>query len=81
MEEFQRHLNGFGYLLFSESELTSAALPKEQLEDKRQSLSARLKNVLFVEWKQRGSEDDFDTFYRKKMEGAITAVKSRLDPL
>jgi hypothetical protein len=44
------------------------------------SPSARLKAVLFVFWKQEGEpQNDFETFYRIKMESIIDAVKAKLE--
>jgi len=43
------------------------------------SPSKRLKNVLFVLWKQNGSNRDFDDYYKKQIEKFIEAVKDKLD--
>ena len=40
--------------------------------------SQRLRGVLFVFWKQAGGTEDFEDFYRCKMESFIDDVKSRL---
>ncbi len=41
--------------------------------------SQRLRAVLFVLWKQLGSRDDFEDYYRTQMERFIEIVKSNLD--
>lgn len=40
--------------------------------------SQRLRNTLFVLWKQVNSKDEFETFYNNNMEKFIDAVKERL---
>lgn len=41
------------------------------------SYSTRMRAVLFVWWQQLGSQGDFETFYRNKMEGIITQIKNK----
>jgi hypothetical protein len=41
--------------------------------------SQRLRNTLFVLWKQTGEKGDFETFYNSNMEKFIDLVKSKLD--
>jgi len=44
------------------------------------SSSSRLRAVLFVLWKQRGEpENDFEIFYKLKMEIFIDIVKGKLE--
>jgi hypothetical protein len=44
------------------------------------SPSNRLRSVLFLLWKQTGEpQNDFDTYYRIKMEGIIDAIKVLLE--
>lgn len=42
--------------------------------------SQRLRNCLFVAFRQSGARGEFDDFYRKKMEVFINDVKSNLQP-
>ena len=38
-----------------------------------------MRAVMFVWWKQLGSNGDFEQFYRTKMEKMIEIVKGKLD--
>lgn len=51
---------------------------KEKIDDGR-SPSSRLRAVLFVWWEQLGRQDDFELFYRSKMETLIEGVKNKLE--
>ena len=79
-----QELNGtFGFLLFKENDIQPDDIPKENAEFEGKTSSERLKDVLFVWFKKLEKEgkvdEDFNTFRRKKMEGFIEAVKSKLD--
>lgn len=76
------------YLMIKESEIEGV---EEELLDNveadlsdfgaNKSLSQRLRNVMFVEWKQNPMGfADFKAFYKYKMERAIESVKNKLDP-
>lgn len=54
--------NSFGYLLFSSQQLEEEDIPKEKLDDQRATSSQRLRNTLFVLWKQQGGEGDFEAY-------------------
>lgn len=41
----------------------------------------RLRNTLFVLWKQRNQPGHFDDWYRKQMEIILDWIKSKLDPV
>lgn len=41
--------------------------------------SQRLRNTLYVWWSQQNTSDDFDTFYKNKMETIIESVKRKLE--
>jgi hypothetical protein len=41
--------------------------------------SRRLHSILFLIFKQRGSEGDFDSFYKREMEKLIEHYKAKLD--
>lgn len=76
----QKHLNLFGWLMFAEENLEAVNIPKEEIhEDENKSPSKRLRATLFVLWKQCGSEGDFESFYKKKMEIFIDTVKTKLE--
>jgi hypothetical protein len=69
----------YGYLLFSPNEISEKDIPTEQAEDKNKTPSKRLRSALFVLYKQTGTKQDFDLWYRDKMEKIINNVKSKLD--
>lgn len=51
---------------------------KERVDDGK-SPSQRLRAVMFVWWEQLGKPEDFEVFYRMKMEDLINFVKRKLD--
>ncbi len=52
---------------------------KEKIDDGK-TPSQRLRAAMFIWWEQMGKpNDDFEIFYRMKMEKIIETVKSRLD--
>lgn len=69
----------FGYLLWSPNEFSDSDIPTSPAEVGQKTPSQRLRNHLFVYWKQLGETGDFETFYRGKMEEIIGWVKKRLD--
>ena len=74
-DQFQQ----YGNLLFSPNEIDYSDIPKEQAEDKSKTPSKRLRNVLYVLWKQTSKEKDFELYYRIRMEKIIDYVKVKLD--
>lgn len=42
--------------------------------------SQRLHSITFVEWKQRGSNGNFDSYYKARIEGFINEIKDGLEP-
>ncbi len=76
----KEHLNEFGWIIFSENQIKSEDIPKEDAAgDDEKSPSKRLKACLFVFWKQKGEVGDFNEFYRKNMETFIEVVKAKLE--
>ena len=69
----------FGYVLFKENQFKEEDIPQGDATDESKSPSQRLRAVLFVLWKQQGSKNEFETFYRQQMEKAIDRVKKVLD--
>lgn len=41
----------------------------------------RIRSVLFVLWKQQGSQSDFETFYKTQTERYIERIKDELEPI
>ena len=52
--------------------------PLKAREDIKQSSSQRLRGVLYVLWKQKGEQGEFENYYHSKMEKFISAVKDNL---
>jgi hypothetical protein len=50
---------------------------KKDIESKSQS--QRIRNILFLLWKQEGEPDTFDIFYYHKTEKYIEMLKSKLE--
>lgn len=77
-------LNESGVLFFKNNgELTSDELKElgnVEIENEGKTKSQRLRNVLFVHWKQQQFEGDFNAFYANEMEKIIEHYKSKLSP-
>lgn len=71
-----------GWICISPNE-TDLEVPKEKAEVKTKSASERLRNVLFVLWKQETAAGrvigTFETFRGDQMEKIIQQVKDRLN--
>ena len=77
-------LNGaMGVLHFSDrGELTQSEIDEIEnidFEVEGKTKSQRLRNVLYVLWKQEGQKGDFKDFYSAKMEKLIIKIKDRLE--
>ena len=74
-------LQAFGWLAFRENEIDVLDMPKEEAEEGDRKPSVRLKNTLFVLSQQEGiPKEEFNKYYREKMEALITWVKKKLEP-
>ena len=70
----------FGWFGFKEDKSFDLKdLPKEPSDYETKKPSQRLRDVLFVLYKQEKIEEDFDIYYRKQMNKVIETVKSKLD--
>ena len=67
-----------GHLLFAPNAFESKDIPKEPASDCKKP-SARLRDVLYVLYKQTCDGDDFEPFYRARIEKIIDMVKAKLD--
>ena len=67
-----------GWLLFSPNEFNVEDIPAEPASDGK-TPSKRLRDVLFILWKQEGEEGDFETFYRTRVNAIVEKIKGRLD--
>lgn len=77
--EFKRNLNAFGYLLFQENSISEKDIPTENAEEDGISPAKRLRNVLFVYFKDKKITTDFETWYKQQMEKFIDSVKQKLE--
>jgi len=74
--EFQ---NTFGNLLFSANEIQEKDIPSfKPVEKHDKTPSKRLRNVLYRVHEQTDTMEDFDTFYKRKMEQIIEHFKGKL---
>lgn len=70
----------FGHFLFKENDFQQEDIPTEDIEDKSKSPAKRLRAVLFILHIQSGGKkEEFEPFYRERMERLITQIKTRLD--
>ena len=67
-----------GWLLFSPNEFTPEDIPNEPASDGKKP-SKRLRDVLFILWKQEGEGGDFETFYRARVNAIVEKIKGRLE--
>lgn len=75
----KQHLNKFGWWVFKETEIQDEDIPSQDLEEDGISASERLRRVMFVYWKQKVNDGDFDSWRRKTMEKFIDKFKSKLN--
>lgn len=74
------NFQGEGWLVFSPNDLVAADIPKDNAEPGTESQSTRLRDVIFILWKQTGSKGDFESFYRTYLEKLIEYTKTKLEP-
>lgn len=75
------NFQGEGWLVFKpNSDISLAEIPQDQAEPGTKSQSKRLRDVIFILWKQKGGKGDFETFYRVYLEKLIEYTKSKLEP-
>ena len=75
--------NDSGWFMFKSapiefSEVEELEVPDIPKEDDQKSPSQRLRNALFVLWKQEGQMGSFDVYYASRMERLINQIKERL---
>jgi hypothetical protein len=63
--ELKREHNAFGWLVFGPQE---QELPTEKIEEEGLSPSERLRSRIFVFWKKKIGEGDFDTWRKQQLE-------------
>jgi len=86
MSKLLEHLHQYSHMMIKGSEIEAmdiSALNQVDTDEtefaKGKSKSERLRSVLFLWAKQLGKDEDFETFYKNKMEHLITYIKEKLD--
>lgn len=75
------NFQGEGWLLFKPNgNITQAEVPEGDANSGIKSQSQRLRDVVFILWKQKGEKGDFESFYRVYLEKLIEYTKSKLEP-
>ena len=74
------NFQGEGWLVYKPNEINLAEIPEEAAESGVKSPGQRLRDIIYVYWKQRGGTGDFEAFYRTQFELLIDFVKSKLEP-
>ncbi len=78
----KKNQGAFGWFAFQPNEDQDVDFGDESAEDFNKSPSQRLRNVLYILWKQKvaddGLEEPFKIFYDKSMERLIELIKLKL---
>jgi len=75
----QEYYQKFGWLLFQHNEFQDSDIPKVKAEKQSKTPGQRLRDVIFVYFKQINNNEDFETFYRNQMDKIIDFMKKKLD--
>ena len=76
----KENLNEYGYLLFKPNEFKVDDIPTEDVEDKNKTPSKRQRALIYLIWQRNGMPDNnFDGYYRMRMEQNIDKLKKELD--
>lgn len=77
------YYQNFGWLLFSPEPLSEKDIPEQEIDpyDRKasKSPSQRLRAVLYLLWKQSGSQGDSEDHYRKELEKIISHYQNKLE--
>lgn len=70
-----------GWLLFAAQELSEGDIPDEKPDSMtgQKTEAQRLRSVLFVYWKQKGEQGNFEDFYRTQMSRIVEQIKDKLE--
>lgn len=72
----------FGYLLFKPNdEISESEVPADNAEYEGKSPSVRLRDILYAYFKKARLEGDFESFYRRQIEGICDKWKELLSKL
>lgn len=69
------------WTVIAPTEMSEIAVPNERPDTAlgTKSPSQRLRGVIYILWQQTNSGQDFESFYRTKLEAIIDQIKSRLE--
>lgn len=70
--------NSTGWMGFKADEYQDDDLPKNDTTAGK-TPAQRLRNTIFVLWRQLGEHGDFDNFYKQMMETLINEIKAKLE--
>lgn len=74
----------FGYLLFAPHLIRDVSLPAlpdvAPTPPGKKTQSQRLRNSFYRLWESRGISDDFEDYYKKRMEHLILWVQTQIEP-
>lgn len=74
------NFQGEGWLVYkANDDIKADEIPTGNAEPGTKTSSQRLRDVIFILYKQRGSKVDYETFYRTTMEQIIEFVKGKLE--
>lgn len=68
-----------GWFLFKENEFSDGDIPELDVADENKTPSQRLRSVLYIYWQQKKITEEFNVWYRKKMEEIILYFKDKLN--
>lgn len=75
------NFQGEGWLVFKPNgDIAMEEIPEGKADAGTKSQSQRLRDVIFIMYKQRGGKEDFESFYRTYLEKLIEFTKSKLEP-
>lgn len=74
------NFQGEGWLVFKPNQINATEIPDTDADSGQKSQSARLRDVIFILWKQKGGRGDFESYYRTYLEKLIEFTKSKLTP-
>lgn len=73
------NFQGEGWLIFKPNgEIAYDEIPEDRADSGTKSPSRRLRDVIYLLWKQKGSKGDFEMYYRVSLERLIETVKDQL---
>jgi len=72
------NFQGEGWLVFKPNgEISQEEVPADLADSGGKSPSRRLRDVIFILWKQKGGKEDFDSYYRVSLERLIEIIKEQ----